>query len=49
MPSFNPLIEGTDILKEQVLSPFLKNLKNFEVFILSKKEVFEFGKVKNLN
>ena len=47
VPSFNPLLEGTDVLKEQLLSPFLKNIKNFEVFIVSKGEVFRFGKVKN--
>ena len=46
VPSFNPLLEGTDILKEQVLSPFLKNIRNFEVFIVHKGEAFEFGKVK---
>ncbi|MBU0460036.1 MAG: metallophosphoesterase [Nanoarchaeota archaeon] len=48
MPSFNPLIEGTDIIKEQLLSPFLTNISNFEVFIVGKEEVFPFGKVKSL-
>lgn len=48
VPSFNPLLEGTDILKEQVLSPYLTNIKSFEVFIISKGEVFEFGKVKDI-
>ena len=48
VPSFNPLLEGTDVLKEEVLSPFLKNIKNFEVFIVSKGEVFRFGKVKDI-
>jgi putative SbcD/Mre11-related phosphoesterase len=34
-PSFNPIIEGTDILKDEILSPFLKqNLDNFEVFVV---------------
>lgn len=47
-PSFNPLIEGTDILKEKLISPFLENIKNFEVFVVGKEEVFEFGKMKNL-
>ena len=48
IPSFNPLLEGTDILKEQVLSPYLTNIKSFQVFIISKGEVFEFGKVKEI-
>lgn len=46
VPSFNPLLEGTDILKEQLLSPFLGNLKNFEVFVVSKGEIFSFGKLR---
>lgn len=47
-PSFNPLLEGTDILKEELLSPFLDNLKNFEVYVVSKGEAFGFGKVKDV-
>lgn len=47
-PSFNPLTEGTDILREPLLSPYLKNVNNFEVFVVSKKEVLPFGKVKSL-
>ncbi|MFC1691845.1 metallophosphoesterase [Nanoarchaeota archaeon] len=47
-PSFNPIIEGTDILQEQLLSPFLKqNLENFEAFVVA-DEVYEFGKLKNI-
>lgn len=49
VPSFNPLVEGTDILKEQILSPFLKNISSFEVFVVNKGEVFNFGKLKNIN
>jgi len=48
VPSFNPLLEGTDILKEQLLSPFLEKIKNFKVYIISQEEVFEFGKVKDM-
>ena len=48
VPSFNPLLEGTDILKEELLSPFLDNIKNFEVYVVSKGEVFAFGKVKSI-
>lgn len=47
-PSFNTLIEGTDILRDEILSPFLKgNLDNFEVFIVEDK-IYEFGKLKML-
>ena len=48
VPSFNPLLEGTDILKEQLLSPFLENITNFQVYVVSKGDVFEFGKVKDI-
>jgi len=48
VPSFNPLLEGTDILKERLLSPFLDNINSFEVFITNKGEVFKFGKVKHI-
>ena len=49
MPSFNLLREGTDILKEKTLSPFLKkNLKDFNVYVVSEKEVLDFGKLKGL-
>lgn len=48
VPSFNPLLEGTDILKEELLSPFLTNIRNFKVYIVGKGDVFEFGKVKEL-
>lgn len=48
VPSFNPLLEGTDILKEQLLSPFLENIKNFEVYVVGENGIFYFGKVKEL-
>ena len=48
MPSFNPLLEGTDLVKEELLSPFLTNISNFEVFVSSKGEIFQFGKVKTI-
>ena len=49
VPSFNPLIEGSDILKEEILSQFLKkaNLDEFEVYVVADK-VYNFGKLKNL-
>ena len=47
-PSFNTIVPGTDILKEGILSPFLRqNLGNFEVYAVEDK-VYEFGKLKDL-
>jgi len=48
-PSFNLVTEGTDILKEQILSPFLKgNLKNFNAVIVADK-LYGFGKLRDLS
>lgn len=48
MPSFNLVVEGTDILKEELLSPFLhQRLDNFNVYIVSDK-IYDFGKLKML-
>ena len=48
MPSFNLVVEGTDVLKERVLSPFLKgNLRNFNVVVVGDK-LYRFGKIGNL-
>ncbi|MBW2972175.1 metallophosphoesterase [Candidatus Woesearchaeota archaeon] len=47
-PSLNPLMEGTDIKSEKLLSPFLqKKLDEFEVYIVADK-VYGFGKLKKL-
>ncbi len=44
-PSLNPVVEGTDILSEKPLSPFLQqNIDNFEVFVVE-KEIYKFGKL----
>ncbi|MDP3699084.1 MAG: metallophosphoesterase [Nanoarchaeota archaeon] len=48
VPSFNPLLEGTDVLKEQLLSPFLDDIKDFEVYVVGEKEALYFGKVRKL-
>jgi len=48
LPSFNSLLEGTDILKETLLSPYLDDLSKFEIFIVGKEEVYDFGKVKDV-
>lgn len=45
VPAFNLVTEGTDILKEQVLSPFLKgNIRKFNVVVVADK-LYEFGKI----
>jgi len=48
MPSMNPVTEGTDVLKDKLLSPYLQgNLDNFEVFVAADK-TYDFGKIKNI-
>lgn len=48
MPSFLPIIEGTDVKKEKLLSPYLhQSLSNFEVFVVGDK-TYKFGKLKNI-
>ncbi|MCH8004510.1 MAG: metallophosphoesterase [Nanoarchaeota archaeon] len=47
-PSFNLVVEGTDVLKEKVLSPFLKNnLRNLNAVVVGDK-LYGFGKVREL-
>ena len=46
VPSFNPLVEGSDVLKEKLLSPFLENIDDFEVYITSGEETYDFGFIK---
>ena len=47
-PSFNLVTEGTDVMKEKLLSPFLEpDLSDFECFIVG-DEVYSFGKLKKL-
>ncbi len=50
LPSFNPVTEGTDVLKEQLLSPFLhQNLSNFKVYVVPSSEIIlYFKKVKDI-
>lgn len=48
VPSFNPLLEGTNVLEGRMLSPFLKDIRNYQVYVVGEKDVFNFGKVKNL-
>ena len=47
-PSFNTMIHGTNILRDFILSPYLKqNLDEFEVFVVEDK-VYGFGKLGKL-
>lgn len=50
MPSFNFVSEGSDILHEKLLSPFLKNrpIDDFEAYGVENFEVFTFGKIKDI-
>ena len=47
LPSFNP-IEGVDVTKERLLSPFLKkrDISNFDVYVTA-DEIYHFGKLAN--
>ena len=49
-PSFNPVVEGTDVLKERVLSPYVKHLEDCDVFVVNDKtqKILSFGKIKNI-
>ena len=48
LPSFFPLVEGQDVFIEDTNLGFKVNLKNFEVYVIGEKEVYEFGKLKNI-
>jgi len=49
LPSFNLVTEGTDIVNEETLSPYLDNVSNFEVFAVPNfNEILYFGKIKNI-
>jgi hypothetical protein len=48
MPSFLPIIGGPDLMKDDLLSPYLQvNIGNFEVFVVGDK-TYKFGKLKKL-
>jgi putative SbcD/Mre11-related phosphoesterase len=48
LPSISAIAYGTDILKQEILSPFLQqNLSEFEAWIIEDKTYY-FGKIKNL-
>ena len=45
MPSFNLVNIGSNVLKEKILSPYIKNISSFETFVVSDK-IYNFGKIK---
>lgn len=49
MPSLNLITEGTDILREELLSPFLKKqaIGNFDIYVAADK-AYHFGKLKSI-
>ncbi len=47
-PSCNLVAEGSDVTKEKLLSPYLKNISGFEVYIPKDDEVLYFGKLENI-
>ena len=47
MPSFNHLTYGSDITKQDRFSPYLKDISNFQIFVVGEK-TYDFGKVANL-
>ena len=46
-PSCNLFIEGSDVLREKMLSPYIKNIQDFETYIIEDK-IYDFGKLKKL-
>ncbi len=47
-PSFNPMVQGTDVCKEQLLGPFLQQgIDDFLVYAVA-DEIYAFGKVGNI-
>jgi putative SbcD/Mre11-related phosphoesterase len=44
LPSLNLAVEGTDIQRDEILSPYLKQeLGGFQVFVVGEKEILPFG------
>ena len=47
MPSFFSVFEGTDVKREKLLSPYLRDIGNFDVYVIGDR-VYGFGKLKNI-
>jgi hypothetical protein len=50
MPSYNEVTEGTNLLNEELLSPYLRKQKSIEIFkvVVYGKELMDFGKIKDI-
>jgi len=48
MPSFNFISEGSDVLHEKSISPFLDDISEFEVLGVENFEILHFGKIKDI-
>lgn len=50
MPAMNPTSEGTNVLKEKPLSPYLKNtnIKKFKAIITEGNNTYDFGEIQNI-
>lgn len=48
MPSFTSVSYGSDILHEKTISPFIKNINDFEVYAVEDNEIYPFGTVRDL-
>jgi len=49
-PSFNVCVEGSDVTAGKVLSPLIKNIEDFDVYVVddAQKKILAFGKVSGL-
>jgi hypothetical protein len=47
LPSLNTVTIGIDILSEEIISPFIKDINKFKVYVVG-KEIYDFGKVNSL-
>ncbi len=45
LPSFGFINIGTDLLNEDLISPYLKKSKNFEIWVIEEKKNFYFGEM----
>lgn len=49
LPSFNFLTTGTDLLREKLISNYLKESEEFEFWVIEERKIFYFGKMKRQN
>lgn len=48
LPAFSPTASGSDILKEKMMSPLLKNIQEFQVIVSEEGKLYDFGKIKGI-